>query len=302
MKTLSRLGQLLRMPAVVGVAIISAVATITGVLINVYGPRLLPEELPPGALTLPADIYGSWQLGGNKQIRLVKGTAYWFTGERSGDECHVVLARQGSEKDNGPWVSCEDIGEPLLPEAQATGPVEVSLTDLSPRAGWESFQLMANGNSGQRREVLPWMGSRDDERGAARLDLVTLEDGHDASALLTRPQWVSGGTIKGWHPWVSLHLHEKAFFEAQVGFLEGSERSDGVTFMVWEHHYENGLKVGRRLAAVEKAYTGSLETIRVDLSELAGKYVSIELRVDAGRSADDDWAVWVEPRITSTVR
>ncbi len=114
-------------------------------------------------------------------------------------------------------------------------------------------------------------------------------------ALRTHPKWVAEGSIKGWHPWVK--IPKNAVFEAQVGFVNGAAATDGVTFVVYEHHNENGRETWSRIAELRKGYTGSLQTILGDLSRFAGQEVGIELRVDAGPSSGQDWAVWVNPII-----
>ena len=67
--------------------------------------------------------------------------------------------------------------------------------------------------------------------------------------------------------------------------------------MVCEHHEESGNEVWNLVYKLQKGYTERLESISVNLGHLIGKEVSIELRVDAGESSGQDWAVWVRPRI-----
>ena len=88
-----------------------------------------------------------------------------------------------------------------------------------------------------------------------------------------------------------------AAFEADVGFYTGATGTDGVTFWVWEHHKEAGQEVWNPIIQLPKKYTGKLAPIRASLNHLVGKEVGIELRVDAGDSSGQDWAVWVRPRI-----
>lgn len=136
------------------------------------------------------------------------------------------------------------------------------------------------------------MGPLSDSRGYVRLEKVQLEDGTTRTALRTHPKWVGKGTIKGWHN--PILLPTGARFEAEVGFAEGAQQSDGVRFMVFVHH--DGGWVG--VVDHRKAYSGNLDPIVVDLSRFEGKEIRIELRVDAGGTAAQDWAVWVNPRIT----
>lgn len=49
---------------------------------------------------------------------------------------------------------------------------------------------------------------------------------------------------------------------------------------------------------IYKRYTGKLRSFSYDLSEYAKQKVYFELRVDAGESSGQDWAAWINPRIT----
>lgn len=175
--------------------------------------------------------------------------------------------------------------------------MSIELASLSPYARWESSRLV-DAHNGTDQQVLPWMGSPNDNRGFARLDSIQMESGQTRQALRTHPKWVGNGTTKGWHPWVT--LPNKAVFETEVGFVKGAQQTDGVTFMVWEHHRQAGSEVWTRVARLKKYYTGALQTIRADLTHLSGQEVGIELRVDAGPSSGQDWAAWVNPRIVSS--
>lgn len=174
--------------------------------------------------------------------------------------------------------------------------MEIQITDLSANARWEGAQLI-DAHNARDAVQLPWMGNDGDSRGFVRLDVITLEDGNTVKALRTHPKWVDNGTIKGWHP--PVQLPAKAVFEADIGFVSGARNTDGVTFQVWEHHTQGGRTVWNQIISVRKGYTGSLQRVRADLSHLAGQQVSIELRVDAGPSAGQDWAAWTNMRIFS---
>jgi len=135
---------------------------------------------------------------------------------------------------------------------------------------------------------LPFPGSKDDNRGFALiLPTAVLEDGRSYTNVLeTHPHWQSNGTIEGRY---SLTVPKDAEFQAKVGFLQGAAGTDGVTFEVlWR---------GRTLLLQHKAYDQSLKEIKIDLSSYAGQSGEMVLRVNAGDSAGQDWAVWVEPRI-----
>lgn len=175
----------------------------------------------------------------------------------------------------------------------------LNLTDLSPQAKWASGKLSKDGHSTIDNHNLPWMGAENDSRGFVRLTRSIMEDGKAAVALRMHPMWVNNGTIKGWHPWIQLSESGTIFFKSQIGFLKGAKGTDGVIFMVWEHHMEGGREVWNLIASQKKRYTGSLDMIIGSLSHLAGKKVGIELRVDTGPSSGQDWAAWVNPQVVT---
>lgn len=139
---------------------------------------------------------------------------------------------------------------------------------------------------------LPFPGQTSDRRGFVReINRGYLSPGTAAINILqTHPQWAPGGWIAGLYP--SMVLGKNVYFRAVAGFLKGADHSDGATFMV--QVYENGRyhRVVRRTVSAR----GHVP-LEADLSRWAGKRIQIILRVDAGRSSGQDWAVWVKPRL-----
>ncbi|GIJ57316.1 hypothetical protein [Virgisporangium aurantiacum] len=172
----------------------------------------------------------------------------------------------------------------------------IDLLELSPRARWNGARLTdPSGNSTDGAD-LPFNGGEGDARGFVILsDTMPMEDGTRRRALRTHPKWVPNGTIKGWHP--DVPLPAGAVFEADVGFVNGAVHTDGVQFIVFEHHFVGTRRTWNEVLRYNKRYTGALDHVRVDLSALAGREVGIELRVDAGPSSAQDWAAWIGPRI-----
>ncbi|MBU2667904.1 hypothetical protein KOI35_30775 [Actinoplanes bogorensis] len=173
----------------------------------------------------------------------------------------------------------------------------IDLLSLSPRATWNGAQLTDPGGNTIDGADLPFNGNDGDDRGFVILtDGMPMEDGTRRRALRMHPKWVTNGTIKGWHP--DVPLPPGAVFEAEVGFVNGAVHTDGVDFIVFEHHtLPGGGRTWNELLRHHKGYTRALDPIRIDLSGLAGTAVGIELRVDAGPSSAQDWAAWVGPRI-----
>jgi hypothetical protein len=179
--------------------------------------------------------------------------------------------------------------------------VTINLLDYSPSAQWGSGQLTEDleGSTVGPIETIPWMGWDGDERGFVILSPIALEDGTTRQALRMHPKWLPNGTIKGWlRDLLNVVMPSDAIFEAQVGFVSGAGATDGANFLVYEHHFlPDGTEEWNPILNYRKGYTGALDTVRADLSRFAGQRIYLELRVDAGPSAAQDWAVWINPII-----
>ena len=177
--------------------------------------------------------------------------------------------------------------------------VAVPLLGLAPQAVWQGGVLQPDCETILDVVPLTWPGDPANASGFARTDVIGLEDGKAAvSALRTHPKMVANGTISGLFPWFK--LNQGAYFEAQVGFVQRDDSfTDGVTFKVYEYHADDlkGIVTRSLLGTTRKRFDGKLASLHYDLSSLAGKQVRIELRVEAGPTATDDWAVWVDPKI-----
>ncbi len=122
-----------------------------------------------------------------------------------------------------------------------------------------------------------------------------LEDGqkYPRSVLQTHPEWKNGGLVIGYFHNVAIPANAK--FSAKVGFRQGATASDGATFEV--SVYNIATKRGRRLIRHLAKYDRKLDEITADLKPYAGQKLRIELRVNAGNSSAQDWAVWQEAKI-----
>lgn len=175
----------------------------------------------------------------------------------------------------------------------------INLNTYAAEARWITGKLDSGHDMTDMLEI-PFQGSEADTRGYARIDTVILEDGQSYTALRTHPKWTTKGTIKGFFPW--MELPEDAVFEVDIGFVAGAEHTDGVHFQVWVHYLEQGKERWYRIESYKKNYNGHLSRCRCDLSRFSGKRVSLELRCDAINSAAQDWAVWVNPRVISSLK
>jgi len=169
-------------------------------------------------------------------------------------------------------------------------PMPVTIFDFVVKANNAHWQSGAG--------TLPWPGADTDNRGFARwVNNAILEDGSTAPRVLeTHPQWVANGFIQGtfMEPYYSGYVVQSGDrFVARVGLLQGaSAGSANFRVMIRPEGGPNAW-----IGSVFDTYDGSLKTMDISLSPWAGKRVDFILRVDAGPSSAQDWAVWVEARI-----
>jgi hypothetical protein len=121
-----------------------------------------------------------------------------------------------------------------------------------------------------------------------------LEDGTSPSKILeTQPQSVNNGVITGLYP--SYTVASGEHFKARVGFLQpdASCGTDNVTFQL-------GYKLSGVMTSLgqwTKSCDGTMKSIDVDLTSLAGKSVQFVLGVKANGPSSQDMTVWVSPQI-----
>ena len=91
-----------------------------------------------------------------------------------------------------------------------------------------------------------------------------------------------------------IEVPEMAKFTARVGFKEGATATDGVT-VGFGFIDPSGLVVFPN--KLDVYYDGVLDVYEVDLSHMAGEKVYFVLRVEAKYSWEEDWLVWVDPKV-----
>ena len=125
---------------------------------------------------------------------------------------------------------------------------------------------------------------------------LELEDGSIPSRILeTHPKWVNDGSIRGLFPIYKVlagdHLVTK------LGFLAKANGTCGTGDVIFKIMYkESGAT--EPMGSWSKTCDGTLESVDIDLSSLVGHSVQFELVVLANGSAGQDWAVWVNPKVT----
>jgi len=125
---------------------------------------------------------------------------------------------------------------------------------------------------------------------------LELEDGSIPARILeTHPKWVNDGSIRGLFPVYKVlagdHLVTK------LGFLAKANGTCGTGDVIFKIRYkESGAT--EALGSWPNTCDGTLESVDIDLSSLVGHSVQFELVVLANGSAGQDWAVWVNPKVT----
>lgn len=126
------------------------------------------------------------------------------------------------------------------------------------------------------------------------------EDGtFPAKMLETYPQQIVNGVTAGRYPAYTVALGEQ--FTAKIGFLmkaDGTCGAGNVKFQL--NYYETTTSTTPKTLGewVDTCTDNTLKTVKVDLSNLAGKAIEFELRVIANNNPPtDNWAVWIVPQI-----
>ena len=106
------------------------------------------------------------------------------------------------------------------------------------------------------------------------------------------------GHIKGWLPGQA--LPPQARFVAEIGFVAGATWNRRRLLHCFRTpRRERSARMERDHASAQGLHR-SLQYVEADLSHLAGQQVGLEIRVDAGASAGQDWAAWIDPTIIGT--
>lgn len=142
-------------------------------------------------------------------------------------------------------------------------------------------------------EQLTFGSANEDSKGFARYPQTQLEDGLHYDLLLeTHPRWAQNGSVEGHF---RITIPDDCSFRGVVGFVEGATKTDGVTFQVfWKK--DNQPAGNPPITALQgeyfKTYDHTLGSFIVDLRPIAGQTGEFIIKVKAGQSSGQDWAVW----------
>ena len=169
----------------------------------------------------------------------------------------------------------------------------IDLIKKAPEARWLN---------GENRELR--FGEDGQQAGTARYEAdAVLEDGKTyKQVLFTHPEWVRGGSVNGLYRNISIPRDGGKIVVAG-GFVKGADRSDGAMFTVFFLKEDARLPArggreasGNRIpfGSFQARYDGKIDRYEYNLEQAAGMTGYIVLHVNAGMTADSDWAVWTE--------
>lgn len=111
----------------------------------------------------------------------------------------------------------------------------------------------------------------------------------------THPQFVNDGVISGRFPAYTVVTGEH--FTAQIGFLTFPDGTCGAGNAKFQLNYREGGGPVTPLGAWTETCDGTLKSVDVDLTPLAGKSIEFVLAILANGVSTQDWAVWIRPQI-----
>lgn len=178
------------------------------------------------------------------------------------------------------------------------GAQDIDLISLASGAQWSTSEA-----------TVPFGRDAEARGGAKYVNDARLEDGQTyPQVLFMHPPWQRDGIINGMIQNVRIPGGGAKLIIAG-GFMEGAGGTDGVVFGVSFRRTDAGPRGNARIAAgsgrdaflcsFPARYDRRIDRVECDLSGLADQVGTIILHVRAGNSADSDWAVWTEARITS---
>jgi len=141
--------------------------------------------------------------------------------------------------------------------------------------------------------LLPCPGKLGSQYGfVIKLKKPILESGKISdSTLWTHPPLAKGSTIKGKFPTIFIETGDR--FRSEIGCLDGFPKCD-VTFQLY--YKEDNLEK-QLIGQWQQVLDGSPKKLDIDLSSLAGKYLSFILAVTGNGKPEHNAAYWYHPEI-----
>jgi hypothetical protein len=179
-------------------------------------------------------------------------------------------------------------------QADSTFFVDVNVTGYTV-TGYDFIANACNDASWRNNSTdLPCPGTEGDDKGFVLvLASPPMEDGRSQGpGLLTYPERGSDGLISGKYEAIGIQSGDR--FQALIGCMHQANDCD----MIFRLQYQIGNGQVRTLGQWREVYEGQFYPISIDLSTLRGEKVKFILSVLANGSSHEDFALWINPRIT----
>ncbi|HJR82217.1 MAG TPA: NBR1-Ig-like domain-containing protein [Anaerolineales bacterium] len=141
---------------------------------------------------------------------------------------------------------------------------------------------------------LPCPGSEGDNRGfVLKFNAPEMEDGNvRGPGLITYPERSNTGFIKGQYPGIDIQSGDR--FQALIGCAYTANDCN----LIFRLEYQIGNGNIGSLGQWQEVYEGRSYPVNIDLSALRGERVKFILTIFTNGSSHEDFALWVNPRIT----
>ena len=198
-------------------------------------------------------------------------TGYWLLTDEEGNVFGL-----GEDRDTPFWVS--------IRVTEEEGNIIYNFAENLCDAGWESSV----------EDDIPCPSEEDLEQGFVQsIENPQMEDGetYDEPGILSYPDQNEGGYMVGRFP--NMTIEEDDHFRASIGCREDAEDCN-VTFTLRSVMTGEGFD---NLGSWREINEGQLYPIDVDLSDYAGMNMGMVLSVIAADETDENYAIWLDPRI-----
>lgn len=209
-------------------------------------------------------------------------TSREYTGNWKLRNADGVVFGLGANAQAAFWVKIKVASPTPTAPPPTNGHVAYNFVEQAPNAQWRNST-----------NPLPWGDPGPDDDGVAAHTIdARLNDGNTYPIVLsTFPQQIRNGVITGLFPEYTVQTGD--FFMARVGFLHLC-RNGKAKFQL---NYVEGNNAPQALAEWSKSCDSTLLPVWVDLAPLRGKTVKFMLAVDTDGVWENDYAVWLTPRI-----
>jgi Ig-like domain from next to BRCA1 gene len=179
------------------------------------------------------------------------------------------------------------------PSADSNFYVDVKVTGYTV-TGYDFLANYCEANWQNASRDLACPGAEGDDNGFVMvLSSPKLEDGRtQGNGLLTYPERGNDGLIRGKYPAFKIESGDR--FQALIGCLNEANDCD----IIYRLQYQIGNGSVRTLGQWREVYEGQYYPINIDLSTLNGERVKFILSVLANGSSHEDFALWINPRIS----